>query len=46
MQKMLFWQRKELKGYEGMRELATGDEEFRDVIDKMIQYSQEKKYIS
>ena len=34
------------KGCEGTGELMTLKEEFRDVIDKMIQYSQEKKYIS
>ena len=34
------------KGCDGMGELATMKEEFRDVVDKVIQYSQEKKYIS
>ena len=34
------------KGCEGTGELMTLKEEFRDVIDKMIQYSQEKRYIS
>ncbi|MFA4828521.1 MAG: hypothetical protein WC855_11085 [Thermodesulfovibrionales bacterium] len=34
------------KGCDGMGELATMKGEFRDVVDKMIQYSQEKKYIS
>jgi hypothetical protein len=29
-----------------MGELATMKEEFRYVVDKMIQYSHEKKYIS
>lgn len=29
-----------------MGELATVREEFRDVADKVIQYSQDKKYIS
>jgi hypothetical protein len=34
------------KDCEGTGELMTLKEEFRDVIDKMIKYSQEKKYIS
>lgn len=34
------------KGCDGMGELATMKEEFRDVVDKVIQYSQEKKYAS
>jgi len=34
------------KGCDGMGELATMKEECRDVIDKVIHYSQEKKYIS
>jgi len=34
------------KGCDGMGELATLKEEFRDVVNKVIQYSQEKKYIS
>jgi hypothetical protein len=34
------------KGCDGMGELATMKEEFRYVVDKMIQYSQEQKYIS
>jgi len=34
------------KGCEGTGELMTLKEEFRDVVDKVIQYSQEKKYIS
>ncbi len=38
--------RQRQKGCDGMGELATMKEEFRDVVDKMIQYSQEKKYIS
>lgn len=38
--------RQRQKGCDGMGELATMKEEFRDVIDKVIQYSQEKKYIS
>lgn len=38
--------RKRQKGCDGMGELATMKEECRDVIDKVIQYSQEKKYIS
>jgi len=29
-----------------MGELATMKEEFRDVVDKVIQYSKEKNYIS
>lgn len=29
-----------------MGELVTLKEEFRDIVDKVIQYSQEKKYIS
>ncbi len=36
---------KRQKGCDGMGELATMKEEFRDVIDKVIQYSQEQKYI-
>ncbi|MBI5633837.1 MAG: hypothetical protein HZA15_10200 [Nitrospirae bacterium] len=38
--------RQRQKGCDGMGELATMKEEFRAVVDKMIQYSQEKKYIS
>jgi septum formation topological specificity factor MinE len=38
--------RQRQKGCDGMGELATMKEECRDVIDKVIQYSQEKKYIS
>ncbi len=34
------------KGCDGMGELVTMREEFRDVVDKMIQYCKEKKYIS
>jgi len=34
------------KGCDGMGELATVKEEFRDVVDKVIQYSREKKYVS
>jgi len=34
------------KGCDGMGELATIKEEFREVIDKMIQYCKEKKCIS
>jgi hypothetical protein len=34
------------KGCEGTGELMALKEECRDVIDKVIQYSQEKKYIS
>ena len=38
--------RQRQKGCDGMGELATMKEEFRDAVDKVIQYSQEKKYIS
>ena len=38
--------RQRQKGCDGMGELATMKEEFRDVVDKVIQYSQGKKYIS
>ena len=38
--------RQRQKGCDGMGELATMKEECRDVIDKVIHYSQEKKYIS
>ena len=38
--------RKRQKGCDGMGELATIKEECRDVIDKMMQYGKEKKYIS
>lgn len=38
--------RQRQKGCDGMGELATIKEEFRDVVDKMIQYCKEKKYIS
>jgi NTP pyrophosphatase (non-canonical NTP hydrolase) len=38
--------RQRQKGCDGMGELATMKEEFRDVVDKVIQYSKEKKYIS
>ena len=34
------------RGCDGMGELATIKEEFRDVVDKMIQYCKEKKYIT
>jgi hypothetical protein len=34
------------KGCDGMGELATMKEEFGDVVDKVIQYCKEKKYIS
>lgn len=34
------------KGCEGTGELMTLKEEFRDSIEKVIQYSQEKKYIT
>lgn len=38
--------RQRQKGCDGMGELTTVREEFRDVVDKVIQYSQEKRYIS
>ena len=38
--------RQRQKGCDGMGELATVKEEFRDVLDKVIQYAQERKYIS
>ena len=38
--------RQRQKGCAGMGELMTLKEEFRDVVDKVIQYSQGKKYIS
>jgi hypothetical protein len=38
--------RQRQKGCDGMGELATIKEEFRDVVDKAIQYCKEKKYIS
>jgi hypothetical protein len=38
--------RQRQKGCDGMGELATMKEEFRDVIDKVIQYCKDKKYIS
>ena len=38
--------RQRQKGCDGMGELATMKEEFRDVVDKVIQYITEKKYIS
>jgi len=34
------------KGCEGTGELMSLREEFRDIVDKVIRYSQEKKYIS
>ncbi len=34
------------KGCDGMGELATMQEEFRDVVDKVIEYCKEKEYIS
>jgi hypothetical protein len=37
--------RQRQKGCKGMGELATMKKEYRDVIDKVIHYSQEKKYI-
>jgi len=38
--------RQRQKGCDGMGELSTMKEECRDVIDKVIQYSQENEYIS
>ena len=38
--------RQRQKGCDGMGELATMKEECRDIVDKLIKYSQEKKYIS
>ena len=38
--------RQRQRGCDGMGDLATLKEEFRDVVNKVIQYSQEKKYIS
>lgn len=38
--------RQRQKGCDGMGELATMKEEFKDVVDKMIQFCKEKKYIS
>lgn len=38
--------RQRQKGCDGMGELAAVKEEFRDVVDKVIQYCQGKKYIS
>lgn len=38
--------RQRQKGCDGMGELATMKEEFRDIVDKVIQYCKEKKYIS
>ncbi len=38
--------RQRQKGCDGMGELATMKEEFRDVVDKAIQYCKENKYIS
>jgi hypothetical protein len=38
--------RKRQKGCDGMGELATMKEEFREVVDKVIQYCKEKEYIS
>lgn len=34
------------KGCDGMGELVTMKEEFRDIVDKVIQYCKEKKYIA
>lgn len=38
--------RQRQKGCDGMGELATMKEECRDVVDKIMQYGKEKKYIS
>lgn len=38
--------RQRQKSCDGFGEMTNLKEEFRDVIDKVIQYSQEKKYIS
>ncbi len=38
--------RRRQKGCDGMGELTTVREEFRDVVDKVIQYCKEKEYIS
>jgi hypothetical protein len=38
--------RQRQNGCDGMGELATMKEEFRDVVDKVIEYCKEKKYIS
>ena len=38
--------RQRQRGCDGMGDLATLKEEFRDVVNKVIQYSQEKKHIS
>ena len=38
--------RQRQKGCDGMGELATLKEEFRDVAAKVLQYCKEKKYIS
>ena len=38
--------RQRQKGCDGMGELATMKEELRDVVDKVIQYSKGRKYIS
>ncbi len=38
--------KKRQKGCDGMGELVTLREEFRDIVDKVIQYCKEKKYIS
>lgn len=37
--------RQRQKGCDGMGELATIKEEFRDVVNRLIQYGKEKKYI-
>ena len=38
--------RQRQKGCDGMGELATLKEEFRDVVDKVLHYCKENKYIS
>ena len=38
--------RQRQKGCDGFGEMTNLKEEFRDVVDKVIQYSQEKKYIT
>ena len=38
--------RQRQKGCDGMGELVTMKEEFRDVVDKVIQYCKKKNYIS
>jgi len=40
------WEQKTRRGFIEAGEPVTMKEECRDVVDKVIQYSQEKKYIS